>query len=331
MKKFFCVLLGLSVMAGAVFGGGQKASGSGDLLIAGIYKAGDQSWFLVEGKSSQETVEKNGAKWLYMDAKMDGATYMQILDNCIAQKVKGILVCIPDQNLSQATMTKLKEANIPVIAVDDPLQDESGKLLAPWVGIDAYNIGLEAGRWGANWIKQNNLQDDPSFGIIYLTTPTVSSIVPRTEAQKQAIKDAFPNFPANRQFDAPNDATPERGNTAAAAVISGHPEIKKWLAFGINDETAQGAARALESAGFNANNGSMVVGFGGYLAMDEFPKADSPFKAAVYFSARSVGMTAAQEMLDFIRNGTPIPERRAVSAEIILPTDDLRARMPEYF
>jgi L-arabinose transport system substrate-binding protein len=133
-------------MAGAVFGGGQKASGSGDLLIAGIYKAGDQSWFLVEGKSSQETVEKGGGKWLYMDAKMDGATYMQILDNCIAQKVKGILVCIPDQNLSQATMTKLKEANIPVIAVDDPLQDESGMLLAPWVGIDAYNIGLEAGR-----------------------------------------------------------------------------------------------------------------------------------------------------------------------------------------
>jgi L-arabinose transport system substrate-binding protein len=331
MKKFFCVLLGLSVMAGAVFGGGQKASGGGDLLVAGIYKAGDQSWFLVEGKSSQETVEKGGGKWLYMDAKMDGATYMQILDNCIAQKVKGILVCIPDQNLSQATMTKLKEANIPVIAVDDPLQDESGKLLAPWVGIDAYNIGLEAGRWGANWIKENNLQDDPSFGIIYLTTPTVSSIVPRTEAQKQAIKDAFPNFPANRQFDAPNDATPERGNTAAAAVISGHPEIKKWLAFGINDETAQGAARALESAGFNANNGSMVVGFGGYLAIDEFPKADSPFKAAVYFSARSVGAMAAQEMLDFIRNGTPIPERKAVSAEIVLPSDNLRAKMPEYF
>jgi hypothetical protein len=75
----------------------------------------------------------------------------------------------------------------------------------------------------------------------------------------------------------------------------------------------------------------MVVGFGGYLAMDEFPKADSPFKAAVYFSARSVGMTAAQQMLDFIQKGTPIPERKAVSAEIILPTDDLRARMPEYF
>jgi L-arabinose transport system substrate-binding protein len=325
------MFLGFLVMAGTVFGSGQKASGSDEVLIAGIYKAGDQSWFLVEGKSSQETVEKGSGRWLYMDAKMDGATYMQILDNCIAQKVKGILVCIPDQNLSQATMTKLKEANIPVIAVDDPLQDESGKLLAPWVGIDAYNIGLEAGKWGANWIKENNLQDDPSFGIMYLTTPTVSSIVPRTEAQKQAVKDAFPNFPANRQFDAPNDATPERGNTAVAAVISGHPEIKKWLAFGINDETAQGAARALESAGFNARNGSMVVGFGGYLAIDEFPKADSPFKAAVYFSARSVGSTAAQEMLDFIQNGTPISERKAVSAEIILPTDDLRTKMPEYF
>jgi L-arabinose transport system substrate-binding protein len=331
MKKWTVASLVLPFMFLAACGGGKKAADDGGLLIADISKAGDQSWFIVEGKAAQEVVEKAGGKWLYMDAKMDGGTYMQLLDNCIAQKVKGIIVCIPDQNLSQATMTKLKAANIPVIAVDDALQDENGNLLAPWVGIDAYNIGMEAGKWGANWIKENNLRDDPSFGIIYLTTPTVSSIVPRTEAHKQAIQDAFPDFPADRQFDAPNDATPEKGNTAAAAVISGHPEIKKWLAFGINDETAQGAARALESAGFNAKNGSMVIGFGGYLAIDEFPKADSPFKAAVYFSARSVGSMAAEEMLAFIQNGTPIPERKAVSAEIILPTDDLRAKMPEYF
>jgi L-arabinose transport system substrate-binding protein len=262
---------------------------------------------------------------------MDGATYMQLIDNDIANGVTGILTCIPDQNLSEAAVKKLKAANIPVIAVDDPLQDDKGNHLAPWVGIDAYNIGLTAGQWGAQWIKKNNLQNDPTFAIIYMTTPTVSSIVPRSQAQKKAIKDAFPDFPASRQFDADNDATPEKGNTAAAAVIAGHPNIKRWLVFGINDETAQGAARALEAAGFNAKNGSMVIGFGGYLAKDEYAKPNSPFKAAVYFSARSVGEMAAQELLAFIKDGTPIPQNKAVSAEIVLPTDDLKAKMPEYF
>jgi L-arabinose transport system substrate-binding protein len=340
MKKIFATLCVFSLLAGAVFAGGGKqaapavggaATSDGQLFIAGIYKAGDQTWFINEGKASGDLVQAAGAKWQYMDAKMDGATYMNLLDNVIAQGVKGLLICIPDQNLSQATMTKLKAANIPVIAVDDALQDESGKLLAPWVGIDAYNIGMTAGQWGADWVKKNNLQNDSSFGILYMTTPTVSSIVPRTEAQKKAIADAFPSFPASRQFDAPSDATPEQGNTAAAAVITAHPEIKKWLVFGINDETATGAARALEAAGHTAKTGTMVIGFGGYLAKDEYPKADSPFKAAVYFSAKMVGETAAQQMIDFLTKGTPIPERKAASAIMVLPTDNLREVMPENF
>jgi L-arabinose transport system substrate-binding protein len=335
MKKIICVSLVLLMTVGVAFagGGGQRAASDGQkqLTIAGIYKSGDQSWFLTEGKGAQSVVESVGGKWMYMDTKLDAATYIQLVDTCIAQKVDGIITCTPDQNLSQAVVTKLKEAGIPVVAVDDALQDERGNLLAPWVGIDAYNIGLQSGKTGVEFMQKNNLANDPSFGILLLTVDTVSSCVPRTEAQLKSIKDAFPKFPDSKIWRADSDGTTERANVVAAAVITGHPEIKKWLVFAINDEGAQGGARALEAAGLTYQTGSLVIGFGGYLAPDEFAKPDSPFKAAVYFSATDVGKMSAQALIDYIKNGKPIPERQAVSARTIVPGDDLRSIMPEYF
>jgi L-arabinose transport system substrate-binding protein len=335
MKKIICALLVLAAASGLVFaGGGKQQSASGgqkQLTIAGIYKSGDQAWFLTEGKGAQGVVEAAGGKWMYMDTKLDAATYIQLIDTCIAQKVDGIVTCTPDQNLSQAAVTKLKQAGIPVVAVDDALQDENGNLLAPWVGIDAYNIGLQSGKTGVEFIQKNNLANDSSFGILLLTVDTVSSCVPRTEAQLKSIKDAFPGFSDSRIWRADSDGTTERANVGATAVITGHPEIKKWLVFAINDETAQGGARALEAAGLTYETGSLAIGFGGYLAPDEFAKPSSPFKAAVYFSATDVGKMSAQALLDFIKSGKPIPERQAVSARTIVPGDDLRSIMPEYF
>lgn len=297
-------------------------------VIAGIYKMGDATWFIQEGKASQEVVEAAGGTWKYMDAQQNAATYMQMIDNCIADKVDGVLVCLPDQNLSQTTVDKLTEAGIPVIAVDDALQTEDGKLLAPWVGIDGYNIGAAVGEWAANYIMDNNLKDDETFGVMLLTADTVSSCVPRTEGQLGKLKEAIPDFPDNRIFKTDHDTSTEQGNTAASTVITGNPQIKKWLVLGVSDEGAQGAARALEAAGLEKD--SVCVGLGGYLAPDEFAKESSPFKAAAYFSAKGVGGTAAEEMLDYLQNGTPIPEKYAVDAIIVEPGDDLATIMPEY-
>ena len=306
-----------------------SSAAGGDIVIAGIYKMGDATWFIEEGKASEEVCKKNGAtQFMYMDAKQDAGTYMELVDNCIAQKVSGVLVCLPDQNLSQATVDKLTAANIPVIAVDDPLQKEDGTLIAPWVGIDGYNIGVSVGEWGAKYIQDNKLADDKSFGIMLLTADTVSSCVPRTNGELDAIKKALPNFPQDRVFRADHDTSSEQGNTAASTVITGNPQIKKWLVLTVSDEGGVGASRALEQAGLAKD--SCVVGLGAYLAPDEFAKEGSPFKAAAYFSAKGVGGTAAQELMDYIKNGTKIPEKYAVSAQIVTPKDDLKTIMPEY-
>ncbi len=333
MNKKWKLLVSLMVVlcsVAPIFAQGSSEDSANDqLVIAGIYKMGDAEWFLQEGEAARKVIEEAGGKFMYMDAGLDGARYMEMLDNAITQQVDGVLTCTPDQNLSKAAVNKLKEAGIPVIACDDALQDENGNRLAPWVGIDAYNIGKSVGEWSVDYINKNNLANDPDFAIMFLTADTVSSCVPRTDGQYETIVKAFPNFESEgKLFRADHDTTAAKGNEAASTVIAGNPQIKKWLILGVSDDGAQGAARALEAVGLV--DGSMCVGLGGYFAPEEFAKASSPFKACAYFSAKDVGGTSAKEMMDHLQNGTAIPEVYAAGAIIVEPDDDLNAIMPEY-
>ncbi|MDC7248297.1 MAG: substrate-binding domain-containing protein [Sphaerochaetaceae bacterium] len=329
-KKFKGLVTLLLVMCSLAPIFAQGASEADDqIVIAGIYKMGDAEWFLQEGEAARKVVEEAGGKFMYMDAGLDGARYMEMLDNAITQQVDGVLTCTPDQNLSRAAVTKLEEAGIPVIACDDALQDENGNRLAPWVGIDAYNIGKNVGEWSVEYINENNLADDPDFAVMLLTADTVSSCVPRTSGQYDTIIAAFPNFDKEGKiFRADHDTTAAKGNEAAATILAGNPQIKKWLVLGVSDDGAQGAARAIEAVGLEEN--SMCVGLGGYFAPEEFAKESSPFKACAYFSAKDVGGTSAKQMMNFLQNGVEIPEVYAAGAIIVEPADDLNAIMPEY-
>ena len=126
-------------------------AGSGDAsakgVIYGIYKAGDQTWFIDEGEAAKKVVEQRGDEFIYVDAKMNPEEYLKAIDNAVANQAKGIVTCIPDQTMSQVVVDKCKEAGIPVVACDDALQNDAGDKLAPWVGINAYVIGQANGDW----------------------------------------------------------------------------------------------------------------------------------------------------------------------------------------
>ena len=307
MKKIFVVLM-LLVLA--------LSSQAKEIVIAGIYKAGDQTWFIDEGKASEKMVKSMGAsKFIYVDAKMDSGTYLSALDNLIVQKVDGVLVCIPDQNLSELTVKKLKAANIPVIAVDDPLIDQKGNKIAPWVGISAYKIGESVGQWAADYVKKENLENDPTAAILFLTMETSSSTAPRTDGQLNMFLKNIPNYPKNKIFKSDYNGETDKGYDAAAAIFISNPNIKKWLVVGANEEGTIGAVRALEQA--RKDKESTVIGMGGYLAIGEFAKNYSAMKAAPLFSADDIGGQAAKFLMEYIKEGKAIPMETAVDAKFI--------------
>ncbi len=295
----------------------STAAKSGKLTVYGIYKAGDQTWFIDEGKAAKKAVEAAGGEFIYVDAKMSPEEYLKAIDNAIANKASGVVTCIPDQTMSQSVLDKLTAANIPVVAADDALQDTSGKKIAPWVGIDAYKIGQTNGKWLADYATKNSLAGKADVGLLIMTMDTVSSCVPRAKGEEDEFTKDCSGFKKSNIFKADYDGTTDKGNTAAAAVFTAHPEIKTWLVTGANEEGTVGACRALESAGLDKN--ACVVGLGAYLAKDEFKKANgSPMKAATYFSSDSVGTGSVQVLLDKIA-GKDVKQETAVSAEIVTP------------
>ncbi len=288
-------------------------------VVYGIYKAGDQTWFIDEGAAAQAAVEAQGDTFTYVDAKMNPEEYLKAIDNAIANNAKGIVICIPDQTMSQAAVDKAKGAGIPIVAADDALQDADGKKLAPWVGIDAYVIGQANGGWLAKYAKDNDLVGKDDVALLILTMDTVSSCVPRAEGEIDQFTKDCPDFDQSKIYKADYDGTTDKGNTAASSVITAHPEVKKWLVTGANEEGTIGACRALESAGLDKD--ACVVGLGAYMAKDEWNNkgADGTcMKAAAYFSSQSVGEGSVKVLYQLINGETPDMET-AVPAVIVTP------------
>lgn len=334
MKKVFALLLALSMTLGLAACSSPAPSGSGSPspstspsagntgvtgskgVIYGIYKAGDQTWFIDEGAAAEKAAEAAGYDFIYVDAKMSPEEYLKAIDNAIANKAVGVVTCIPDQTMSQAAVDKLSEANIPVVAADDALE-VGGKKIAPWVGINGYVIGQANGAWLAKYAKDNNLVSREDVGVLLLTMDTVSSCVPRIDGEYDQFIADCPDFNKDKIFRADHDGTTDKGNTAAAAVITAHPEIKVWLVTGANEEGTVGGVRALESAGLDKD--AVAVGLGAYLAKDEFKKAGgSCMKAAAYFSSDSVGAGSVEVLLDIIA-GKEVPLETAVDAIVVTP------------
>lgn len=312
MKKTLAIVLALALMLCALTAVAESKG-----MIYGIYKAGDQTWFIDEGAAAEAAAKEAGYDFTYVDAKMSPEEYLRAIDNANANNAAGVVTCIPDQTMSQAAVDKLAEAGIPVVAADDALQTADGTKIAPWVGINAYVIGEANGAWVAEYAKANNLVNDPECALLILTMDTVSSCVPRAEGEYDKFTELCPEFDTAKIYKADYDGTTDKGNTAAAAVFTAHPEITKWLVTGANEEGTIGALRALESAGLDGE--SCVVGLGAYMAKDEWKKeGESAMKAAAYFSSLSVGAGSVEVLLQII-DGQEVTMETAVDAVVVTP------------
>jgi L-arabinose transport system substrate-binding protein len=305
MKKISVVLL-LLLTASLVFAGGggqQGAKGQGPLL-AFICKDLSQEWFVGTSTAMRETAMKRGARdVLLYDTSMNPDKYMTALDTAISQKVDVLIVCPPDQRLSQITVERCKAAGIKVMADDDGLIDEQGVHIAPALELDAYKVGEGIGEYLGNYYKQNNMAAKAATtAFMLMNMPEVSSCVPRSEGARDKFLALVPGFDTKKVIRADYDGTTEKGFNVAAATITANPQYTTWIVMAPNDEGAQGATRALEQANLDRN--AIVVGVGGYLAKDEFKKSYSAFKATAYIDPVLDGTLAGNAAMDWIEKGT---------------------------
>lgn len=303
----------------------EPAAAVTSLNIYGIYKS-ESPYFVNEAASIEKTLNEKGAEygidvtWHFLNCDGDAEKYMTQIDTAIADNADAIVTCIPDQTMSEAVVAKCEAAGVPIVACDDPLKDGSDAKLAPWFGIDAYNIGYAAGEWMADYATTNNLVEDETVGVLYMTMNTTSSCVPRTEGEKKAMADKLAGAMDDRTFEVDYITTMEDAYNGASAMIAGHPEIKSWLVMVASEQGALGVASAIENAGLAET--SCVVTLGCDETTGHWEEGNySVIRAAAYFSGKVVGKEAILAVVEYLVNGTEMPTEYATPAVMVDPTN----------
>lgn len=292
-----------------------------DVKIGFVVKQPEEPWFQDEWKFGEIAAKEKGFT-LVKIAAQDGEKVMAAIDNLGAQGAQGFVICTPDVKLGPGIVAKAAANDIKVMTVDDRLVNADGSPIesVPHMGISALKIGEAVGKAIADEIAKRGW-DMATVGAIRVSYDQLPTAVDRVEGAITSLKAV--GFPDANIHDAPMAKTDtEAALNAATVVLNKYPDVKHWVAFGLNDEAVLGAVRASESVGITPDN-FIGVGIGGAdSAINEFKKpAATGFFGTVIISPKRHGYETALNMYEWIANGKEPPMLTLTSGELALRDD----------
>jgi L-arabinose transport system substrate-binding protein len=317
MKKRVLSVVMAIVVASALFAGGGKqaadeASGGTQKKLVFEYFATSFAvqWMQDIEASLKELGQQYNFEVRTGDAGRKIETQLSQVDAAIAQGIDGAFIFVVDEGSAPAVVSKFDEAKIPVIGETLKLKDGSGKVIAPYVELDAEGVGGNCGKWIVdNWKSTGvDLSKIDTVGVIKSTNSKYQSDINRANGFVDALKKGLPDLKDSNIFMA--DCAAETGSQdmaeasykQTAAIIGSHPTISAWLIMGTVDHYALGAARAVEAAGVERK--TILVSAGGELAVKEWANNAAPaWQAICYYSAMDYAKYMVEGMIQICREG----------------------------
>lgn len=222
--------------------GDAEASGdSKDVKIAYIVKAkSDEFWTTME-KGALAYAEEKGIQVDFQapEKETDVEKQVQFVENAVIKGYDAIILSAADSKSLAPAVAKANAANIPVILVNDTMDQEAldaeGAKVETYVGIDQYEAASLAGTYAAENIKDGK--------ILYLEGISgVAAHADRLNGFKDQC-DAFSVVASQTARCDRNEAFNVMQN-----VLSSNPEVN--VVWAINAEMGQGAIQAIEQGGF---------------------------------------------------------------------------------
>lgn len=283
----------------------QVAPEKPKIRIGFLVKQPEEKWFQDEWKFARKAAEQYGFELITIGAG-DGEKVVAAIDNLAALGAQGFVICTPDVKLGPAIMKQAEEYKMKVLSVDDQFVDSDGSFMAvPYMGISAAEIGRQVGEalWAEYQVRNWPRSDTAAAGITFEELNTAKE---RTDGAREALVEA--GFPKDRIFTANEKTTDVPGaQDAMNILLTQHPEVKRWLVYSMNDEGVLGAVRALEGAGFGADQ-TIGIGIGGSSCFPEL-EMDPPtgFVGTVLISPKRHGFETAELLYKWIADGVEPP------------------------
>lgn len=244
LAAFLAVLSAVSMTAcgGGSSAGSAAGSKAADdkVQIAYIVKAkSDEFWTTME-KGAYAYAEEKGVELSFQapEKETDVEKQVQMVENAIVKGFDAIILSAADSKSLVPAIVKANKANIPVILVNDTIDEEAlaaeGGKVETYVGIDQYEAASLAGKYAAEHVTDGQ--------ILYLEG--VSGV--------KALEDRLTGFADQVDFNIVASQTAKcdrnEGFNVMQNVLSAHPEVN--VVWAVNAEMGQGAIQAIEQAGF---------------------------------------------------------------------------------
>jgi len=173
----------------------------------------------------------------------DGAgnvnTQTSQVDNFITQKVDLLLISPFEAAPLTPAVQRAMKAGIPVIELDRKTVGDPGKDYTAFIGGDNYKIAMQAGDYTAKTL----LPDGGEVAVLE-GLPSSTPAVERLNGFKDGVKQ---NGKIQVVAEQAADWLPDKAQTAFAAMLQAHPDIK--VVYASNDMMAAGARLAAKGAG----------------------------------------------------------------------------------
>lgn len=263
-------------------------------------------FFVYLQKNVMDEAEKLGVEVIAIDAENVAAKQMSIVEDFIAQGVKGVLMSPIGQDALVPAVEALNEAGIPVATVDRKV--EGGELL---VHVGADNV--EGGRVAARYLIEKL---GGKGSVLELEgTPGASPAIDRKAGFDEVIATSEIKILVSQT------AKFERamGQSVTENLIQVHKDFQGI--FGANDEMILGATEALEAAGVDL---SKVVTIG----YDAIPDAltyikDGKLDATIEQFPGEQARKGLRFLVDFIRDGKEPPSKEVYITPVAIGLDNL--------
>lgn len=298
---------------------GSGGVAKGPLTIAEIDKQGNQQYFVDQATGAKGAGKKAGDVTVNVtDVQLDSNAAINAINTAVAQGANGIIITVPDQKIGPQVIQAAKQANIPLIATNDPIKDGAG-VAAPFVGFNSTKMGEEVGKKAGELYVQAGWKAADTR-VINVQKQDLNDCVERGKGALEAFsKVVGSDLP--KVLDLSTDAATPQALDRTGALITANPGVNNWVVWGCNDESETGSVSALQNAGFGADT-VIGVGLGAYLTCKDWKAgAKTGNKAALYISGKTVGETAVDLMIDHLRNGTPLPPETLAPTAIVDATN----------
>jgi len=310
--KFFLALMviGLLISPALVFAGGEtdSAAGSSDLpkKIGYVTNYATHEWYQNVIKGMQDRCDELGIEFEVLDANLDMAKEVAMVEDLMARGVDALIVTPVDAAGTVALVKKAKMEGIPMVLEGNRV--DGMEVLVAICDYDAgYKGGVETGKIAAEM--------GISPRVLAVDLPALNACVLRVDGFMDGIKVNAPDAVLVHRVD--GKGSKDEALQVSTDALTQDSDIN--VIYGCNDNSSLGAYQAFKAAGLNEDEliicGTGLEGLAAVYALQEIPA----YMVEAAMLPEKNGLTCVDAAVSLYR-GEELPEH-IVSATIALTKD----------